>query len=475
MKESLRYFHVRNFVFLFVTLLVACGPSGDSSPEGSINFSSLGGGTIVSESSRFGACIHRAADDVMEKIYEGNISWIRVDLDWDIVQPNGPDDWNWWSIDVTVNSAKARGISVYPNIGYSPRWANGGHSGHNYPPTAAHIESWKRFVRAAVERYPSIKYWGLWNEPNLKKFFRGSTDDYIDKILLTAGPILREHGKTIVAPDVSDHENPTRFINRVIGRAGQFVDIIAGHAYGDIRGDLNKYKNHLHGRPFWLTEYGWKGSAVHSINGLHRDSRYNWVEKFFIYHAVGESEKDYHLMVRNGDQISLRPNYFAYRKVAGQDRASIVSSDFPQVVGLGEEIKGTIRFKNRGTTIWKEEFGYFAAAVDGWSEDMIVRPERSFLNVGESIYPDQVYRARFSLIAPNREGVYHYYFRMVGPLISTYSFLDTFGPYHTVTVEVSENPNARRSIAGDSDTGPTPPAPRPRPMSSGSMVPHDIP
>ncbi|HYU60562.1 MAG TPA: hypothetical protein VEK39_07370 [Solirubrobacterales bacterium] len=40
-----------------------------------------------------------------------------------------------------------------------------------YPPRTRHLDDWRRFVRAAVSRYPDVRAVEVWNEPNLARFW----------------------------------------------------------------------------------------------------------------------------------------------------------------------------------------------------------------------------------------------------------------------------------------------------------------
>lgn len=66
------------------------------------------------------------------------------------------------NIDQAIRGARRRGIKVAILVNRSPGWANGGRSGI-WAPRARHFA---RFVRAASRRYPSVRRWMIWGEPN---------------------------------------------------------------------------------------------------------------------------------------------------------------------------------------------------------------------------------------------------------------------------------------------------------------------
>ena len=93
-------------------------------------------------------------------------------LRWEDVAPtkprhaNDPNDpaYVWPSdLDVAAREAKRYGIRVSLLVIGAPRWANGGK-----PFNWAHRDprDYARFVTAAARRYPSVKLWMVWGEPN---------------------------------------------------------------------------------------------------------------------------------------------------------------------------------------------------------------------------------------------------------------------------------------------------------------------
>jgi len=100
----------------------------------------------------------------------------QVTLDWSSVAPNRParpqdpsDPAYRWpaGLDAAVSEAGANGVNVALLTIFSPRWANGGRSRLWVPDTGAYAD----FLTAAKRRYPSIRRWMIWGEPNLGSRF----------------------------------------------------------------------------------------------------------------------------------------------------------------------------------------------------------------------------------------------------------------------------------------------------------------
>ena len=121
--------------------------------------------------SPFGICAHIPDQALQEELKLADIHWIRCDFNWYIAEP-AKGQWNWSVFDNMMANANAKGLLVFPTIGYAPSWANGGKE-PQYPPLDP--ADWVNFVTTIVNRYKiDIKYWGMWNEPNLDGFFAGT-------------------------------------------------------------------------------------------------------------------------------------------------------------------------------------------------------------------------------------------------------------------------------------------------------------
>src|SRR5205085_4849525 len=85
-----------------------------------------------------------------------------------------------------------------------------------------------------------IKYWELWNEPNLSQFFEGSIQEYIDRVLMPGADAIRAACATcvIVGPglasigDVYDD-----WLNAILLQAANKIDIVNGHIYAAFPAD----------------------------------------------------------------------------------------------------------------------------------------------------------------------------------------------------------------------------------------------
>ena len=92
-------------------------------------------------------------------------TWLRTDLNWSLVQPDGPDAHDWSTFDHLVELAADNGLTLLPVIGSTPAWARRDPERASPPRDAGEFA---RFAASAARRYgPSgIRVWEIWNEPN---------------------------------------------------------------------------------------------------------------------------------------------------------------------------------------------------------------------------------------------------------------------------------------------------------------------
>lgn len=98
---------------------------------------------------------------------------IRHAFNWSGVQQNSGDPYNWSGIRSWVNAAKTAGLQILAVVGGCPEWAtrpvasrpgDGPGPGQHYP--IEHQEDYYAFCAAAVQEFPEIDFWEIFNEPN---------------------------------------------------------------------------------------------------------------------------------------------------------------------------------------------------------------------------------------------------------------------------------------------------------------------
>ncbi len=236
-------------------------------------------------------------------IRDAGIGWVRCPFNWDLVEQPQKGTFNWILQDDMVAQANARGLHIYAGLGYTPTWASAG--GHSYD-VPNNFQDWYDYVFTCVNRYKaSIKYWEVWNEPNLSMFWAGTRSQYINNILKMASDAAHaaDPDCMIFAPECGDQN----FIRDALQLAGNKVDIISLHKYGSGGGSPDTPANRiagidsLHnyivslgysGKAIWVTESGWASDDPGMTEQLEGDylvgmlagmSSRPWWKTFFWY------------------------------------------------------------------------------------------------------------------------------------------------------------------------------------------------
>jgi len=119
---------------------------------------------------------------------QANASIIRLLVQWNLVaktRPASPTDpfdptYDLGDIDEAVRAAQENDQEVILTISGTPRWANGGKNANVMPTRVADLTSFSRAIASRYsgrfEGYPFVRFWSIWNEPNLQLFLTPQFD-----------------------------------------------------------------------------------------------------------------------------------------------------------------------------------------------------------------------------------------------------------------------------------------------------------
>ena len=117
----------------------------------------------------------------------------QTELDWNTVAAHKPKDptspkdpaYIWpATLKKQITEAQRFGMRVLIQVGNAPGWANGGHAGMGWAPKSP--ITYAQFVQAAARKYPSVRMWMIWGEPNRKDDFRPEVPAKYTQTRLTA-------------------------------------------------------------------------------------------------------------------------------------------------------------------------------------------------------------------------------------------------------------------------------------------------
>ena len=267
----------------------------------------------------------------VRKLDQLGVSIVRYTLRWDEIATRRPryPRWSrsrvytWGSSDRVLKALRRHHIRSVVGIYGAPPWANGGR-GPNFAPTKAKFT--RDFAHAAAQRFPWVRRWVIWNEPNQSRFLRPTTPEvYVQRLLNPAYTALHtwnRHnrvggGMTAPRGDLS----PVTWIRRMAA-AGAKLDAYAHHPYpedphvesptsggcGHCRSITMATLDRLERAtlaawgpiPLWLTEYGYQTNPPDRANGISwtKQARYEDDAALRAYQAA-RVDMLIHFMVRD--------------------------------------------------------------------------------------------------------------------------------------------------------------------------------
>lgn len=230
-------------------------------------------------------------DEFMAYYKQLGITNVRLSLDWKTFEPQ-PGQYDWAQFDRVLNRLAAENIEVIASFVAAPAWAS--------PNSAACAKAQQEFdkerltcgirpdaepqfraaVRAVAARYPFIRLWEFWNEPELWTYMGTEVADYLRWLRPFYEEIHATNPGAVVAANtlagvyyvdwlygVSDSTN---------GPANRPWDAISFHPYGSIMkqgangqvaaiipGPIQDLRKRMvdagdANKRLWITEYGWE-------------------------------------------------------------------------------------------------------------------------------------------------------------------------------------------------------------------------
>jgi hypothetical protein len=152
-----------------------------------LNFGIAYGSVLLDESD---AALAKSLNDAVAV----GAKWVRTDLPWDLVQPSGPNQYNWQGVDRVVAAANARGLKLLPILDAPPYWARKSvcKTQVNCPP--ASVSTYAHFAAAAAARYAprGVHAWEIWNEPNIGVWLPKPDPAAYERLLAATSAALRK-------------------------------------------------------------------------------------------------------------------------------------------------------------------------------------------------------------------------------------------------------------------------------------------
>ena len=198
-----------------------------------------GAGFSVGGGFQNGADADRSRD--LDLMSTAGASWIRIDLNWSMIQAQGPSSFDWAPFDRVVTAARARGFRVLATLLYTPAWARPAGGTASTPPVR--LDDFVAFARQAAQRYAplGVHAYEIWNEPNISAFWQPRPDVAVYTAMLRGASaairgVDREAlivtGGTSPAPDSGGDISPVSFLRGIYANGGKSAfDAVAHHPY----------------------------------------------------------------------------------------------------------------------------------------------------------------------------------------------------------------------------------------------------
>jgi hypothetical protein len=226
---------------------------------------------------------------------------VRFTVHWNQVARRRPKDatsptdraYDWRLPDKVLRGLRRHGLTPVLTLVGTPGWANNGRAPMYAPP---HPRDFRRFAIAAARRYPWIRYWLIWNEPNKPLWLKPTRAAIYVQHLLNPGyegihSVLRH---ALVGGGVTAPRGGLGGISPVVWIHGMALahaklDAYAHHPYPSSPGEtpsshacrfcpsitmatlpklLILEKRYFGPKPVWLTEYGYQTNPPDTFLGV---------------------------------------------------------------------------------------------------------------------------------------------------------------------------------------------------------------
>ncbi|MEC4983561.1 MAG: hypothetical protein SAJ37_07495 [Oscillatoria sp. PMC 1068.18] len=231
---------------------------------------------------------------------------------WPHLEPQ-PDNWDFTGLDQIVELAQKHQVELVYTFGLTPDWAatrpeDPSHYGEAPSPSEPkNIADWRDFVQTIATRYKGkIRYYELWNEPNLNYFYTGTIDQMVTlaqeayTILKQIDPEIQVISPSVIATHESWLTKPgNQWLDEYFRKGGKaYTDIVAAHFYlpaentpedrinpiQEIQAVMAKHE--LTDKPLWNTETGF-GNRQQNHYYSDAESQAYVARSYLIYWSAG--------------------------------------------------------------------------------------------------------------------------------------------------------------------------------------------
>lgn len=282
------------------------------------------------DDSFFGMHIHRAAAGTAWpavafaewRLWDSGVSWPELEP--------VRDQWNFSLLDSYVRMSAENHVEILLTLGLTPDWASARPDEHSpYADGNAaepkRLSDWENYVRTVGTRYKGrIHYYEIWNEPNGRGMFTGSSSALLQLSRTAYGTLKSIDNSNVVVSPSATMQGGTNWLKMFVASGGcQYVDVIGYHFY--VTPDapesavslIQKVSKIISGgtcagKPLWNTESGWTtpknfSSEQEAAGYLMRTYLLHWllgVRRCYWYAWDNHNWSTLDLTSRSGNQMT---------------------------------------------------------------------------------------------------------------------------------------------------------------------------
>lgn len=322
--------------------------------------------------SPFGIGLHSTMGDsishagVCALVKAAGIRLVRDEISWcEVEKEKGVYAWP-ANIEANIDTTRAVGLEPLLILDYgNPLYDDG-----NAPSSPEGIAAYANYCRAMVSHYKGkVKYWEIWNEPNIEQFWKPKPDpDKYAILLKTASNACKEADPNCFVVGVCTSGVDLSFIKKVLA-AGTItsMDALSVHPYRypdppekGIISDLAEVRKAMDavggkGKPIWVTEVGWPTHL--GPRGISVDAQAHMLVRAYLECLAGGAETVFWYWFGNdGPNPSYNEDHFGIRFREGTPKPAYIAcqtmtkllegATYTRSLGLG--VKSRARIFRRG-------------------------------------------------------------------------------------------------------------------------------
>lgn len=215
----------------------------------------FGVGAFISQRS------YKVAPLLIRRVRQLGAGWVREEFTASRLHSGTKGDYYWGDYDRVINVELRAGMRILGLLDYSNTWGYRDHGTMPHADMNRLSGDFAEYAYAVARHFRGrIRYWQVWNEPDLRTFWHPSPrpDDYARLLGAAYQAIKRANPQArIVLAGTS--KDDMSFVRRVVARTRSF-DVVSVHPYRDVpEANLLDEIRALRalGKPVWFSEIGW--------------------------------------------------------------------------------------------------------------------------------------------------------------------------------------------------------------------------